>query len=289
MVRHPVVSNDVTGAMPLSPLNNASRKPSALVPRTDTTPIPVTLTGLCTGGTLPSISMGVDRRGVLCADARTIVACCLALLLNAPLMVDADQKTTDSRRSSDVTFDELYRRGQDANARIKTITARFTETTTNALLVEQRPIVERGRLYVERPSRVALHYSEPGVRITLIDGAWLTTVLPSRNVNRRIDISAAQRQVQQYFVQGDAGELRRVFDIELHDTSVRAGTHEVVMLPKRKQIKEGLSRLDLWVREGSGLLQAMKMTFPNGETKLMEFEDVVTNAPVDSGVFALPK
>ena len=34
---------------------------------------------------------------------------------------------------------------------------------------------------------------------------------------------------------------------------------------------------------------AMKMTFPNGETKLMEFEDVVTNAPVDSGVFALPK
>ena len=288
MVRQPVVSNDVTGAMPLSPLNNASRKPSALVPSTDTTPIPVTLTGLCTGGTLPSISMGVDRRGFLSAVARTIVAC-FALLLNAPLIVDADQKATDGRRSSDVTFDELYRRGQDANARIKTITARFTETTTNALLVEQRPIVEHGRLYVERPSRVALHYSEPSARTTLIDGTWLTTVLPSRNVNRRIDISAAQRQVQKYFVQGDAGELRRVFDIELRGTSVRAGTHEVVMLPKRKQIKEGLARLDLWVREGSGLLQAMKMTFPNGETKLMEFEDVVTNAPVDSGVFALPK
>ena len=288
MVRQPVVSNDLTGAIPLAPFNNASRNCSALVPRTDTIPIPVTLTGLCTGGTLPSISMGVDRRRVRFIDVRTTVGCCLSLLLSVPLMVDADQKTR-ANRSANVTFDELYRRGQEANAQIKTITARFTETTTNALLVEQRPIVERGRLYVERPSRVALHYSEPAARTTLIDAGWLTTTLPAQKVSRRIDISAAQRQVQKYFLQGDAGELRRVFDIELRDASQRAGTHEVVMLPKRKPIKEGLARLDLWVREASGLLQAMKMTFPNGETKLMEFEDVVTNAPVDSAVFALSK
>ena len=31
----------------------------------------------------------------------------------------------------------------------------------------------------------------------------------------------------------------------------------------------------------------MQMTFPNGDTKLMVFEDVVLNAPVDPGVFSL--
>lgn len=208
-------------------------------------------------------------------------------------MVVADgPRAADGQRAADTatrkpTFDELYRRGQDTNKGIKTITARFVETTSNALLVQQRPIVERGQIYVERPSRVALHYSDPAGRKTLIDGKWLTTVLPAQNVNRRIDIGRAQSQMQR-FVNGDAGDLRRIFDIELRDTSARRGTHEVRMLPRRREIKEGLSQLELWVGEGSGLLQAMKMTFPSGETKLMEFEDVVPNAPIDPSVFSAP-
>ena len=31
------------------------------------------------------------------------------------------------------------------------------------------------------------------------------------------------------------------------------------------------------------LLDAMQMTFPNGDTKTMTFEDVVPNAPLDAG------
>ena len=47
------------------------------------------------------------------------------------------------------------------------------------------------------------------------------------------------------------------------------------MVPKRKQIRETLARLDLWVDRTSLLLDAMKMTFANGDTKTMAFEDVV--------------
>ena len=61
------------------------------------------------------------------------------------------------------------------------------------------------------------------------------------------------------------------------------------MVPRRKQISETLTRLELWVQEGSGLLQAMRMTFSNGDTKLMEFENVTPNAAIDPSVFAAPK
>ena len=57
------------------------------------------------------------------------------------------------------------------------------------------------------------------------------------------------------------------------------------MVPRRKQIREGLSRLELWLDQTSLLLAAMRMTFPNGDTKLMVLEDVVANAPLDPGVF----
>ena len=197
----------------------------------------------------------------------------MVLALTAPL--GAGQATP--------SFDQLYAQGQAANKGLKTLTARFVETTSNALLRADRPIVARGLLFVERPARVTLQYTDPPDQRIVIDGKWMTTT--ARGVSRKMDIGASQDRVQKYFVQSDAGELRRVFDIDLRDRSARPGTHEVVMLPKRKQIKEALSKLELWVGDDNGLLKAMRMTFANGDTKLMEFDTIVPNAPIDPSVF----
>ena len=61
------------------------------------------------------------------------------------------------------------------------------------------------------------------------------------------------------------------------------------MLPKRKQIRENLARLDLWVNRTTLLLDAMTMTFASGDTKTMTFEDVVPNAPIAPGTFAVDR
>ncbi len=53
------------------------------------------------------------------------------------------------------------------------------------------------------------------------------------------------------------------------------------MVPKRKQIREGLTRLELWLDQSSLLLSAMRMTFPNGDTKMMAFDRRGANAPLD--------
>ena len=100
----------------------------------------------------------------------------------------------------------------------------------------------------------------------------------------------AQARVQQYFVDSDAGELQAGVRHRAARCQ-RAGRARTkyVMVPKRKQIREALQRLDLWVDESTALLQAMRMTFANGDTKLMEFEDVVPNAPIDAAVFSVPK
>jgi len=218
-------------------------------------------------------------------SAATLLAAALCVWLAASPA--ASQKPGERSDKSQPTFDDLYRQGQSLNKDLRTLAARFVETTTTALL--ERPIVERGLLYVERPSRVALHYTDPADRKVIIDGKWMTTLWPSVNVHRRTNIGAAQDRVQKYFVQGDAGELRRIFDIDLHAKSTRPGTRELFMTPKRKQISESLKRLDLWVAEPGGLLQAMRMTFANGDVKLMEFEHVTTNSTIDPAVFTVPK
>ncbi len=217
------------------------------------------------------------------ATARPAAAC-LAVCVVAVMSITAapaQQPPAGSR-----SFDELYRRGQLANAGLKTLTARFTETTTSALLT--RPLVEQGTLAVERPAKVVLHYTVPDTRTVLIDGDRLVLSWPGRNINVTKNIKQAQSRVQKYFVDSNPAELRKSFDIEVIDAERRAGTDHISLLPKRKQIREGLTRLDLWIDQRTLLLAAMRMTFANGDSKLMTLDNVVPNAVLDPTTFAEP-
>ena len=210
----------------------------------------------------------------------------LALGLIFAAMVCAAIAHAQSAASKDTAFDELYGRGQRANGGLKTLTARFTETTTSPLL--SRPLVARGTLALQRPSTVVLRYDAPEARTVLIDDTRLTLSWPGRNIHQTRNIGQIQSRIQKYFVDGNPEELRKSFDITMADTEKRAGADHVVLIPKRKQIREGLTLLDLWIDQSSLLLTAMRMTFSGGETKLMTLEDVVPNAAIAPGTFAHP-
>jgi len=219
------------------------------------------------------------RRAIAAAVA--VFAVCSALA--AP---HARAQKKPAAHAPDV-FDELYTRGKQANAAMKTLTARFTETTTSSLLT--KPMIARGLVAVERPSRIVLRYTEPDARVVLIDGNRMTMSWPSRHLKQTTDIGAAQGRVQKYFVNGTVDDLRGQFIIEDHGTGDKASTYYVTMVPKRKQIRENLVRLDLWIDKTSLLLDAMKMTFANGDTKMLAFEEVTPNAPIEPGTFSLER
>jgi outer membrane lipoprotein-sorting protein len=231
--------------------------------------------------------MRLQRAGTRDARVSSLIVAIVAALASVAIVPAAQSGAAAKPQPANGhrSFDELYAEGQRANAAMKTLTARFTETTTSSLLT--RPLVAHGRLAVERPTRVVLRYTDPEARVVLIDGNKMTLSWPSRNIRQVTDISTAQRRVQKYFVNGTVEDLRRQFDIEQHDTSDRPNTYSVSLVPKRKQIREALVRLDLWVNQSSKLMDSMKMTFANGDTKTMTFEEVVANAPIEPGVFTL--
>jgi outer membrane lipoprotein-sorting protein len=164
-------------------------------------------------------------------------------------------------------FDELYARGQEQNAGLKTLTASFVETSTSALLT--RPLVARGTVIVERPARVALRYTDPDARVVLIDGDRMTMSWPSASIRSVKGIAASQRRIQKCFVDSSPDETAQ----SLPGPRAEADDRPVsfTMVPKRKQILEGMTRLDLWLDRSSLLLAAMRMTFP---TRRNEADDV---------------
>jgi outer membrane lipoprotein-sorting protein len=177
----------------------------------------------------------------------------------------------------DDLFDQLFARTMAKRAALQSVRARFTETTTSSLL--EKPIVAHGTVVAVPPARVVMTYTDPERRTIVIDEKYLTVSWPDRGEQEKIDIARTQKRIDHYFTNATLQELRSMFEISaVHDAALR-GTDRVEMVPKRKQIKQGLERLDLWIDRESLLLAQMRMTLAGGDTKTIKLEDVVVNAP----------
>jgi outer membrane lipoprotein-sorting protein len=180
-------------------------------------------------------------------------------------------------------FDEIYARGKPVDAALRTLTARFTETSQSPLLL--RPLVATGTIAVVRPFRVAMHYATPDNRTVIIDGGKLRVVWPARSIDSITSIGATERRIQRYFVDSSPKELRTHFDIMAALATDRPAAWFVTLSPRRKQILAGMSRLELWIDRQTMMPAAMQMIFPSGDAKLLEFDDVQINPKIDESAF----
>jgi len=176
-------------------------------------------------------------------------------------------------------FDEIYQRSLPQTNTLKTIRAKFTETTTSTLL--STPLVAEGTLVAVRPSDLLITYTKPDRKILRMDAKTLLFVWPDRHVRQQSDIEQAQKRVQHYFVDKSPDDLRKHFAIHASEDAQKPGTYLIDLVPTRKQIKEGVARIELWLDKSTLMLASMRMTFPNGDTKTMVLRDVEMNVPVD--------
>jgi outer membrane lipoprotein-sorting protein len=183
-------------------------------------------------------------------------------------------------------FDEVYARVQQQEATLRTVHARFTETTDSTLLKD--PIVATGSLVAEWPTRIRLEYATPERRTVVVDERRLVMTAPDRRERFDRDISTAQKRVRKYFLDKSPEELRRSFAITATRDPRLQDAYRLVMLPKRKQIREGLSELHLWLDPRTLFIRRMLMIFPDGDRRTFDLQDVKINQPVAPGVFNSP-
>jgi outer membrane lipoprotein-sorting protein len=209
---------------------------------------------------------------------RAVAACTAALSLLAPAGATA---------AGPDLFDEVYARAQAQESKLRTMHARFTETTESTLL--RNPVVARGTLVAEWPTRIRLEYDTPERRIVVVDDRRLVMVTPGRHERFDRDITSAQARVRKYFVDKTPAELRRQFAITATGGARPSDAYRIVMVPKRKQIRQGLSELRLWIDARTLILRRMQMIFPDGDSRTFTLEDVRTNEPIAAGTFDAPQ
>jgi outer membrane lipoprotein-sorting protein len=149
-------------------------------------------------------------------------------------------------------------------------------------------VVAEGTLLAVRPTDILLSYTTPERKLLRIDATTLRFAWPDRKLHETRDIRQSQARVQKYFVDKTPGELRKHFTITAVDDAAKAGTWRVTMVPKRKQIQQGVTRIDLWLDQRTSMLSTMTLTFAGGDTKTMAFTNVEVNAPITLADLGLP-
>ena len=220
----------------------------------------------------------VPYHGVVRRSRRLLV---LALL---PLLAVASVVGSQRPAANDL-FNQIFNRTVVERQSLHSIRARFTETTMSTLL--EKPLVAHGTVIAAPPARVLMTYTDPERKTIVLDGKSLVIIWPDRNEREKIDISQVQKRVDQYFTQANLGQLRSMFDIRAEPDPVMRDADWVDMRPKRKQIKEGLERLELWIDREKLLLVQMLMTFPGGDTKTIKLDDIAINVPTSDQMFQI--
>ncbi len=191
-----------------------------------------------------------------------------------------------SARQSADPLDALFARGKAMQATLRSVSASFTETTVSSLLRD--PLVARGTVVAAIPLRMLMTYTAPEVRYVLMDQTRIVTVVPARREREELNIADMQRRIQKYFVEASPKDLRQSFDIDLGPDAARPGVDLMDMRPRRKQIKEGLARLRLWIDRTSLVMTKLQMDYADGDSRTIELTDVKMNVPVDDRTFTIP-
>ena len=199
-------------------------------------------------------------------------------LFVAALVLGAWLATTAGAQTPDPVAD-LFAKGRAVQASVQQFTARFTETTVSTLLRD--PVVATGTVVATKPMQAVLTYDAPQAKTVTIDATKMVVTWPGTTRREETNIAEAQRRVQKYFVDVTVKQLRDSFDMSLTTDRARPDADVLLMLPKRKQIREGLDRLQLWIDRQRLLLVRMQMDFAGGDRKTFDFRDIVTTPTRD--------
>ena len=201
-----------------------------------------------------------------------------------PMLAAISLMAAQASRSDDL-FAQLFNRTMAKRETIHSIRASFTETTTSSLL--EKPIVSRGTVMAAPPMRVVMTYTDPERRTIAIDRKTLVIVWPDRREREKIDIAETQKRIDGYFTNANLDQLRKMFEIVAEPDAAIHQADRIDMRPRRKQIKEGLERLELWVHHETLLLMQMQMTFPDGDKKTIKLQDIAVNVPIADDAFQI--
>lgn len=208
-------------------------------------------------------------------------------LLAASLLCAADGNGV-ARPPVDPQLEKVLARFDEAQTKIRSLSAEFHQTTTNPIL--KHPQSAEGRFYLRKPDSVLWEYVSPESMKFAINEGRYTGYIPGRKKAERRDVHRWTEQIFRFFAVGQgSAELRKFYDIRMEDPgATMKGTYLLVLDPVKRRVKKRVEEVRLWVDNASFLPMRVEYVNKQGAVRDLVFRNVQMNPDLSASVFSVP-
>ncbi len=222
------------------------------------------------------------------------VLVCLALALVAapglqaqsPEEPDAPPDPTAEDVGLRERMSRLVERVKYEQNRIETLQARLVQHLTTELLLE--PELSRGWVRYRPPEEIRWEFTEPKPSVLTVRGDVATTWYPDLGTAEVAEVSRLSEQVLTYL--GPAGSLEtlmKYFTVQVEFPEEAGSPYHLHLTPDYRRLEKYVQTIDIWIDFESFLPRSFKVVEASGDERLITFEDMVLNEPIDDGEFIL--
>ena len=170
-------------------------------------------------------------------------------------------------------------RASAAYARITTLTADFTQVVDNPLI--GAPDTTRGRLFLERPGRFAMRFTEPQGDRLVADGRYLWLYTPSTTPNQviRTRVPASGGVTPNLIGQFVDRPRERYQARWVKADSTGGGTADVVALTPL-DATAGYREAAIWVSRADGIVRRVEIVEATGQRRVVALHGLESNTAI---------
>ena len=145
---------------------------------------------------------------------------------------------------------------------------------------------------MNKTTRGVVEFQPPDPRTVFIDGKNIQIYYPKANTVEFYDASKYVANIDQFLLLGfgtTAAELAKTYETKFGGTESVGGKMctRIELTPRTQQLKQLISKIELWIPEGDSTPVREKVTEPSKNYELVDYLDVQMNPSLPESAFEL--
>lgn len=209
--------------------------------------------------------------------ALLILACSLLAITSLSAADPAGSKSDDARLA------EILKSFDEVQNSVHTLSATFTETTTNVMLLD--PVVSEGRFYMTKPTAIRWEYSSPESMQFIIESDTYTGYFPERKRAETKNIRRWREHLFRFFGLGQGSEeLKKFYQIRLAEQQPEDEIL-LILVPKRKRARRKIEQVKFWIDPQRFMPSRIEYSTSSGNGRMIVFDTIQINPELAASLF----
>jgi outer membrane lipoprotein carrier protein len=180
---------------------------------------------------------------------------------------------------------EVLKRFDEVQNAVSTLSAEFTETTTNQLLID--PISAEGRFFMTKPDSIRWEYSFPEEMRFVIFQDQYTGYFPKQKRAEKRNIQRWSEHIFRFFGLGQGSqELMKFYEITLDPThDPTSGTFLLILEPTKRRVRKRIPEVRFWLDAETYLPSKVEYRSKSGNARTIEFQEIRLNPDLAASMY----